>query len=589
MSWRFRKSFKVIPGVKLNLTPHGLSATLGAAPLSVNIGPRGVYSNVSVPGTGLWNRTRLDTPGAPVPETLRKPMRDLAASEVHEIRSASTERLNSANLEQLRKVVEDTYEERVELTREIAKADNEARDAASRFERWERGFLFKRLFKTSFQKRQEANDTAQAHWDELNEQLRQTTIAAEMNLEPEQAELYFRMRDEFAAASESQRIWDTLTRRSVNRVAERSAANEEITRAPVKFSLDTCDLIQWDQKVPHLENRTGGDLYIYPGFVLYRASKQAFALIESKEIVLIHREVQFIEAEQVPSDARLSGRVWAKANKDGTPDRRFRDNYQIPLVVYASWRFTSPSGLEEEFQLSNPNFAGRFGKAWDAFHSSFANSSQTPQPATPDDPQTAFANESERARELATKHEEFWYVALVEELLRSKVEQLIRDYDNFDAALRTAPTRCFNGRDYMSWLLTKTNEPIPMINRLADCVNRELAGALKAGQEAEPVLLLRAVNDIIARCSDFIRWEFDICSAEPPPQLISLGLAFRGFSRTVIGDVARLRDEFTRITDGARKGTPKFGFHLEFSTPPQVKNFIAEMDKAKKHPEWLAL
>jgi hypothetical protein len=53
MSWRFRKSFKVLPGLKLNLTRHGLSATLGAAPFSLNVGPRGVFSNVSIPGTGI--------------------------------------------------------------------------------------------------------------------------------------------------------------------------------------------------------------------------------------------------------------------------------------------------------------------------------------------------------------------------------------------------------------------------------------------------------------------------------------------------------------------------------------------------------
>jgi hypothetical protein len=62
MSWRFRKTFKVFPGVKLNLTPHGLSATIGAAPFSLNVGPRGVYGNVDIPGTGIWARERLDTP-----------------------------------------------------------------------------------------------------------------------------------------------------------------------------------------------------------------------------------------------------------------------------------------------------------------------------------------------------------------------------------------------------------------------------------------------------------------------------------------------------------------------------------------------
>lgn len=62
MSWRFRKTFKVIPGVKLNLTARGLSATLGGSPFSVNIGPGGVYRNVRIPGTGVWDRQRIDVP-----------------------------------------------------------------------------------------------------------------------------------------------------------------------------------------------------------------------------------------------------------------------------------------------------------------------------------------------------------------------------------------------------------------------------------------------------------------------------------------------------------------------------------------------
>jgi Protein of unknown function (DUF4236) len=65
MSWRFRKVFKLFPGFKLNLTPRGISATAGAAPLSVNVGPRGVYRNLSIPGTGVWDRQRIDIPSKP--------------------------------------------------------------------------------------------------------------------------------------------------------------------------------------------------------------------------------------------------------------------------------------------------------------------------------------------------------------------------------------------------------------------------------------------------------------------------------------------------------------------------------------------
>jgi hypothetical protein len=130
MSWRFRKSFKVLPGVKLNLTSRGLSATLGAAPFSVNVGPRGVYRNISIPGTGLWDRQRLDVPRVPVvqPPPLHEPIQpppftpEAAAQKLRtEIRSASTELLGSHSMEDLRRVLQEAYEDRAELNREICR------------------------------------------------------------------------------------------------------------------------------------------------------------------------------------------------------------------------------------------------------------------------------------------------------------------------------------------------------------------------------------------------------------------------------------------------------------------------------------
>ena len=392
MSWRFRKTFKIMPGLKLNLTPRGLSATIGASPFSVNIGPRGVYRNVGIPGTGLWTRDRLDIPSSqrsgyqpqpthedpippPHPHNPSPPLLS-APSSATEIRSASTEQLTSQSMDDLRKLLKEAYEERESLTQEISKCEQESAIAARRYQNWERGFLFKRAFKNSFAARKEAHDTAQAKLEELHEQLRLTALATEIEIEREQAEPYYKMRDDFAALSECQKIWDTLERRIINRVAERSAANEVITREPVSFSLNSCDLIQWEQSVPHLANRNGGDMYIYPGFILYRASKQAFSLIDSRDVALEFRAARFIEEEPIPSDTRVVGQAWAKSNKDGSPDRRFRDNYQLPVVLYGSLTFTSPNGLHEEFQVSSPESSERFSIAWNLFQSSFTPAEQ---------------------------------------------------------------------------------------------------------------------------------------------------------------------------------------------------------------------
>jgi len=58
---RFRKSLKVTKGVKLNLSKTGASFTLGSGlPVSLNVGNKGAYLNWSIPGTGVYDRVRLD-------------------------------------------------------------------------------------------------------------------------------------------------------------------------------------------------------------------------------------------------------------------------------------------------------------------------------------------------------------------------------------------------------------------------------------------------------------------------------------------------------------------------------------------------
>jgi hypothetical protein len=392
MSWRFRKSFKVLPGVRLNLTRRGLSATVGAAPFSVNIGPRGVYRNISIPGTGLWNRERLDAPSAdrsiPTSESvphiaptsspelfpaLPQPSYLPTVDPANEIRSASTELLNSESMNEFRDLLRHTYDERTTLEAELASANRELNFATEKYRRWERGFLLKHVFKRIFAERKESFETAQAKVSEFSEQLHLTKLATHFEIDREQAEPYFRLRDEFAALSGCQKIWDTLSRQAINHFVTRSAASEAITREAVQFELSSSDLLQWEQKVPHLPNRIGGDLYIYPGFVLYRASKQAFALIDFHDVKAGFQPTRFIEDGPIPSDTQVVGQAWAKSNKDGSPDRRFSGNYQIPIVSYGEVIFTSPSGLHEEYQFSNPALAQRFVNAWDSFQKSFAS------------------------------------------------------------------------------------------------------------------------------------------------------------------------------------------------------------------------
>ena len=56
---RWRKTFGILPGVRINLSKSGPSASIGPRGADVNIGRHGVTTNAGIPGTGLSYRSKL--------------------------------------------------------------------------------------------------------------------------------------------------------------------------------------------------------------------------------------------------------------------------------------------------------------------------------------------------------------------------------------------------------------------------------------------------------------------------------------------------------------------------------------------------
>ena len=66
MGWRFRRTIRILPGVRLNLSKSGVSTSLGGPGATVNLGKRGARATFGLPGTGISYSTKL---GAGVTET----------------------------------------------------------------------------------------------------------------------------------------------------------------------------------------------------------------------------------------------------------------------------------------------------------------------------------------------------------------------------------------------------------------------------------------------------------------------------------------------------------------------------------------
>ena len=82
MGLRFRRSIRLAPGLRLNLSTRGVGLSAGVRGLRVGVGPRGPYMSAGIPGTGIYGYWHLGgrkrrgaagrSAGAPEPSTARR-------------------------------------------------------------------------------------------------------------------------------------------------------------------------------------------------------------------------------------------------------------------------------------------------------------------------------------------------------------------------------------------------------------------------------------------------------------------------------------------------------------------------------------
>lgn len=62
MGFRFRRSIKLLPGIRLNVSKSGVSTSIGVPGAHVSIGPKGTRTTVGIPGSGISYSERVDAP-----------------------------------------------------------------------------------------------------------------------------------------------------------------------------------------------------------------------------------------------------------------------------------------------------------------------------------------------------------------------------------------------------------------------------------------------------------------------------------------------------------------------------------------------
>lgn len=362
---RFRRRVKVFPGFYLNFSNSAVSSTLGVKGASINFSKKGTYLNTGIPGTGLYNRQKIGggqnhsgidmIENVPVVDETNKETQRL----VGEIKSSEANKLTSASLVELKDTLEEVYKDRIELIQEIEriKKDIKSKKTIHAIACIILIGLFVKYFKNGISKREE-------YLIDLENQLKNSFVNIDLHFDKLFEEKYNSLRHSYKTLLDSDIIWDVTSATQQNMMNTRSAASITLTRTPVKFRFGDIDIVKSTYSAFHFENKNGGDLYIYPAFIVVTTNRKECALVDIKDLELTFSQQKFLEEDTIPSDTKVIDRTWAKVNKNGTPDKRFLGNYEIPIVSYGRLDVKSKSGLNESYIFSSFDKSQEFAKTF---------------------------------------------------------------------------------------------------------------------------------------------------------------------------------------------------------------------------------
>jgi len=364
MSWSYRKRVKIIPGVHLNFSRNGISTSIGVKGANLTIGRSGTYLNTGIPGTGISNHQKLSIPTAVHPSPI-----DIGfETSIGNIVSTDIQEITSQDMQGIKEAILLAHDQRIELKKDIAKIKTSLiTSKLSLVSSYV--FIYGLIIKKIKENIESDIRIKKTTLQEVRNHLQNCYVALDIIFEPEIEQKYLNVVESFKKLCTSQKIWDVVSAHAQDRVVTRSSAGTLVKKNIVQFSIKSIPDIRSKYEPLCFKNANGADLYFYPNFIVMYSSSTRFAVIGIDELSLYHSYVRFTENGVVPRDSKIIGTTWTKVNKNGSPDKRFKNNRQIPVVKYGEISLKTNTGLNEEYEFSNFEYTSAFGEAFTNYQS----------------------------------------------------------------------------------------------------------------------------------------------------------------------------------------------------------------------------
>ncbi|AKL11128.1 TPA: DUF4236 domain-containing protein [Kluyvera intermedia] len=352
MSFYIKKSIRVGP-MRFNLSKSGVGASIGIRGLRFGTGPRGNYIHIGA--GGVYYRASLSP--SLVPQNRKKFQHVPDESPIeHDTTHASLEEIESSHISE---IVDSS-------SRELLEELNNKRKKSQIWplvmclsialllygfsQAWPEWCLA-----TGF-----IVGVAFSIFAYMYDQLRKTTVLF-YDIDDQMMACYQQLHDSGAKLASCSKVWHIEASGAVYDPKYHAGAGNLLRRKVTSISKSKPPFVKTNIETIAI-NVGRQTLHFFPDRVLVY-DREGVGAVGYNQLFVNVGDSQFIESETVPRDALIVGRTWKYVNKSGGPDRRFKDNTELPICLYENLSFTSHSGLNELLQLSKTGHGKDFSLA----------------------------------------------------------------------------------------------------------------------------------------------------------------------------------------------------------------------------------
>ena len=367
MGFRFRQRIKLLPGIRVNVTANGLSSlSIGGGGATVNIGKgMRITGTASLPGTGLSyqqvlhpgarrrqqsSRQQLETLTLPLPNPATATS---APSTIPKLRKLYPAAWSSPALKELEDHIVEAQHQRQELEAGIGQLGRDIstlQDRVTRLDKW-----YRRWFQpAALQSAKAELASLQSELADAAELLEEQSTALEWSVPRSLQRSYDDFCSAIGALMGEPAAWRIRGSTSVDRMQHRTAYGSVLDRTPAGWGFGWPSFIprgrdELYEAIPSLWS-DDFSLFFFPTFVAVERGS-VFGLLHPSEITFDVDDVEVVEQQPVPGGS-VTRHTWRYVNKDGSPDRRFNDNPQFPVLTYTKLNIAVDGSFNETFHFA---------------------------------------------------------------------------------------------------------------------------------------------------------------------------------------------------------------------------------------------